>query len=83
VDHVGNIVHLGKLRNIRMSANQPWEYLAEMSDRELAEDYIIEDRRLLADDGFEEFAEAPRMAILSGRQAFLGRRGAALLLTPR
>jgi hypothetical protein len=73
VDHVGNLAYLGKLRNIRKSADQPWEYFAEMSDRELAEDYIIEDRRLLADDGFEEFVEARRMAILSRLQAFLGR----------
>ena len=73
VDDIGDFAYLGKLRNIRKSAEPPWEYFAGTSDRELADDYVIDDRRLLADDRFEEFVEARRAAILTRVRAFLGR----------
>lgn len=72
VNDIGNLAFLGKLRNIRKSNQEPWEYFAEVSDEALQEEFLI-DRRLLSKDKFPEFVEARRSRILSSVRDFLGR----------
>jgi hypothetical protein len=72
VDDIGNLAYLGKLRNIRKSAQQPWDYFAETPDEELSRDFLIE-RTLLAEDKFEEFVQVRREAVLTAVRNFLGR----------
>jgi hypothetical protein len=73
VDDIGNFSYLGKLRNIRKSAEMPLEYFKAMSDDELRNNHLINDRRLLTEDNFESFVKARRELILANVTAFLGR----------
>jgi hypothetical protein len=41
VDDIGNLSYLGKLRNIRKSAEMPDKYFASIGDAELRDDYLI------------------------------------------
>jgi uncharacterized protein DUF262 len=72
VNDIGNLAFLGKLRNIRKSNQEPWEYFSEVSDDALDEDFLI-DRKLLSKDKFREFVETRRVRILSSVTDFLGR----------
>jgi hypothetical protein len=72
VHDIGNKAFLGKLRNIRKSDQPPWEYFKDVSDADLERDFLIE-RRLLADDKFEEFVSSRHERILVGVREFLGR----------
>jgi hypothetical protein len=72
VDDIGNLAYLGKLRNIRKSAQQPWDYFAETPDEELSRDFLIE-RSLLAEHKFEEFVHVRREAVLKAVRSFLDR----------
>jgi hypothetical protein len=73
VDDIGNLSYLGKLRNIRKSAEMPESYFAKLTDAELRDDYCIEERSLLASDKFEEFVSSRRSVIVAKVKAFLGR----------
>ena len=73
VDDIGNFSYLGKLRNIRKSDAMPVEYFKDMSDDELRNNHLINDRSLLAEDKFEAFVKARRELILGNVKAFLGR----------
>ena len=72
VDDIGNKAFLGKLRNIRKSNQPPWEYFADVNDADLKLDFLV-DRRLLADDSFEEFVNSRRESIVAAVKEFLGR----------
>ncbi|MGA2843113.1 MAG: DUF262 domain-containing protein [Steroidobacteraceae bacterium] len=72
VNDIGNKAFLGKLRNIRKSNQLPGDYFAEVSDADLDRDFLV-DRRLLADDKFEEFVTSRRARIVAGVTEFLGR----------
>lgn len=72
INDIGNMAFLGKLRNIRKSNQQPWEYFAEVSETDLDQDFLIE-RELLAENKFEEFVMTRRQRIVSGVADFLGR----------
>ena len=54
INDIGNMAFLGKLRNIRKSNQQPWEYFAGVSEADLDREFLIE-RELLREDKFEEF----------------------------
>ncbi len=73
IDDIGNFAYLGKLRNIRKNASEPADYFASISDQELCDDFLIEDRALLARERFPEFVEKRRALITSRVQSFLGR----------
>jgi len=73
VDDIGNFAYLGKLRNIRKSADMPEEYFRETSNDELRENFLITDRTMLAAERFEEFVAIRRALILERVKAFLGR----------
>lgn len=73
VDDIGNFSYLGKLRNIRKSAEMPVEYFKHMPDDELRNNHLITDRSLLTEDNFESFVKARRELILANVTAFLGR----------
>ena len=73
VDDIGNFSYLGKLRNIRKSAEMPVEYFKDMPDDELRNNHLITDRSLLTEDNFESFVKARRELILANVTAFLGR----------
>lgn len=73
VDDVGNFAYLGKLRNIRKSNHMPADYFKDVSDEELREDYLIDDRSLLAEDRFADFVQARRNRLVEKAKAFLGR----------
>lgn len=73
VDDIGNLAYLGKLRNIRKRDHVPWEYFKDTSDVDLRNDFLIEDRSLLAHNSFPEFIERRRAEILLRVKAFLGR----------
>lgn len=73
VDDIGNLAYLGKLRNIRKNASAPSDYFASISDQELLDDFLIEDRSLLAKDKFPEFIEKRRALVTKRVQGFLGR----------
>jgi hypothetical protein len=72
VDDIGNKAYLGKIRNIRKHAEPPWEYFKDTPDNELDRDFLI-DRRLLADERFEEFVRVRRGRIAAAVREFLGR----------
>ncbi len=72
VDDIGNLAYLGKLRNIRKSDQQPWEYFEDIPDNVLRRDFLIE-KGLLAEDKFEEFVGVRRERILVAVKEFLGR----------
>ena len=78
VDDIGNLAFLGRLRNIRNNDENPWDYFQGVDDRELREDFLIEDRTLLAADRFAEFAEKRRTLLVDRVKAFLGRFAQAL-----
>ena len=73
VDDIGNLAYLGKLRNIRKSAEEPLSYFEDTPANELKEDFHIEDRSLLARDKFEKFVEARRTRLVGEVRTFLGR----------
>lgn len=73
VDDIGNLAYLGRLRNIRKNDEPPWEYFKDVSDTELRDDFLIEDRGLLAHDRFGEFVEKRRPVVLDRVKQFLGR----------
>lgn len=73
VDDIGNFAYLGKLRNIRKSNDEPAEYFKNTSDAELRDDFLIEDRALLAPARFQEFVEQRRASVLATVRGFLGR----------
>jgi hypothetical protein len=73
VDDIGNLAYLGKLRNIRKSAEEPSSYFAKTSDAELKQYFLIEDRLLLAPERFETFVEKRRQMLLAVVRDFLGR----------
>ena len=73
VDDIGNLAYLGKLRNIRKSAEEPLSYFEDTPANELKEDFHIEDRSLLARDKFEKFVEAQRTRLVGEVRTFLGR----------
>lgn len=72
MNDIGNMVFLGKLRNIRKSNQPPWEYFADVPGSELDRDFLV-DRKLLADDKFEEFVTRRRARIVAEVTEFLGR----------
>ncbi len=72
IDDIGNMAFLGKLRNIRKSNEPPWEYFADISDEDLARDFIV-DRALLREDKIEEFITTRRERIVALATEFLGR----------
>lgn len=73
MDDIGNLAYLARLRNIRKNADPPWEYFKDVSDAELRDDFLIEDRYLLAHDRFPEFVEKRRALVLNKVKEFLGR----------
>lgn len=73
VDDIGNLAYLGKLRNIRKRDEEPGSYFRLTSDEELAQNFLIEDRSLLAHDRFSEFIEKRRTLVLGRVKTFLGR----------
>lgn len=73
VDDIGNYAFLGKLRNIRKSAEEPASYFKDTPDKELKDDFLIEDRSLLESDKFPEFVERRRALLLDVVKDFLGR----------
>lgn len=73
VDDIGNLAFLGRLRNIRKNDEQPWEYFKGVSDQDLRDDFLIEDRELLAPEHFKEFVDKRRQLILERVKEFLGR----------
>lgn len=72
VDDIGNKAYLGKLRNQRKNAKDPWDYFKDMPDDELDRDYLV-DRSLPAADKFEEFVNVRRKRIVRVVGEFLGR----------
>jgi len=73
VDDIGNLAFLGRLRNIRKNDEQPWEYFKGISDQGLRDDFLIEDRELLAPEHFKAFVEKRRQLIFERVKDFLGR----------
>jgi hypothetical protein len=73
VDDIGNRTYLGRLRNIRKRDEPPWEYFKDVSDAELRDDFLVEDRSLLAHERFTEFVEKRRVAVVNQVKGFLGR----------
>ncbi len=72
VNDIGNLAFLGKLRNIRKSDDEPWEYFEGVPAEELATDYLIE-KDELKPDGFETFVTNRRQRILERVVLLLGR----------
>ena len=73
VDDIGNFAYLGKLRNIRKSNQLPADYLGKLSDAELRDEFLIDDRALLAAERFEDFVAARRERVVARVRDFLGR----------
>jgi hypothetical protein len=73
VDDIGNLAFLGRLRNIRKNDDPPWDYFKNVSDQALRDDFLIDDRSLLAPEHFKEFVTRRRTAILARVRDFLGR----------
>lgn len=71
VDDIGNLAYLGKLRNVRKSNQQPWEYFDNTSDDDLRRDFLIE-RVLLKEEEFENFVKSRRNAIFGKVKEFIG-----------
>jgi len=72
VNDIGNFAFLGKLRNIRKSNQNPWEYFADIDSQELLDDYLI-DKELLREDSFEALVSDRRERILKRVRNLLGR----------
>jgi Protein of unknown function (DUF1524) len=72
VDDIGNLGYLGKLRNMRKHADNPWEYFKDTPDDELERDFLVQ-RSLLEEDKFQEFVSIRRARILDAVRKFLGR----------
>lgn len=72
INDIGNLAFLGKLRNIRKSHQEPWEYFESISAEELATDYLI-DKSLLKPEAFEQFVANRRERICSRVKELLGR----------
>ena len=72
VDDIGNLAYLARLRNIRKNADAPWDYFKDVSDTELRDDFLVDDRSLLAHERFNEFVEKRRVLILKRVREFLG-----------
>jgi hypothetical protein len=73
VDDLGNLAYLGKLRNGRKNDEEPSEYFKGIPDKELRDDFLIEDRALLVKDRFLEFIERRRSLLVEIARQFLGR----------
>lgn len=73
VDDIGNLAYLGRLRNIRKNNEPPWDYFKDVSDDEMKDDFLIDDRTLLAPQHFEDFITKRRVAIFNRVKDFLGR----------
>ena len=73
VDDIGNAAFLGKLRNIRKGKSSPMEHFENTPDNVLRDDYLIEDRALLAPERFVDFVAARRQLLLATVKSFLGR----------
>jgi hypothetical protein len=72
VNDIGNFAFLGKLRNIRKSDEEPWEYFEGVPAEELVTDYLIE-KDQLTPDGFETFVNTRRQRIVERVTELLGR----------
>jgi Protein of unknown function DUF262 len=72
INDIGNLAFLGKLRNIRKSDAEPWDYFRDVPAEELLGDYLI-DKSLLREGGFEAFVEDRRQRILQRVRDLLGR----------
>jgi hypothetical protein len=72
INDIGNLAFLGKLRNIRKSDQEPWEYFESVPADELAADYLI-DKNLLKADGFEAFVTDRSGRIVNRVTELLGR----------
>jgi len=72
VNDIGNRAFLGKLRNIRKSDQEPWEYFDGTPADELATDYLI-DKGQLKSDGFELFVANRRQRILERVTSLFGK----------
>jgi hypothetical protein len=73
VDDIGNLAFLGKLRNIRKSAEMPADYFAAETNDTLRDNFVISDRALLSPDRFEEFVKTRRELIVERVRNVLGR----------
>lgn len=73
VDNIGNLAFLGKLRNIRKSADMPANYFKDETDETLRDNFLIADRSLLCPEKFEEFVAQRRSLIVERIRAELGR----------
>ncbi len=73
VDDIGNLSYLGKLRNQRKNAKDPWDYFKDVPDSELRDDFLVPDRALLAKEKFPEFVEQRRALVVARVKEFLGR----------
>lgn len=73
VDDIGNLAFLGRLRNIRKNDDAPWDYFKGVSDQDLRDDFLVEDRTLLAPEHFKGFVEKRRQLIFARVKDFLGR----------
>ncbi len=72
INDIGNLAFLGKLRNIKKSDQEPWEYFADIPAEELMTDYLI-DKALLREGGFKPFVEERRERIEKQVERVLGR----------
>ncbi len=72
IDDIGNMAYLGKLRNIRKGAQEPWVYFRDVSAVELDRDFLV-DHSLLSEDKFEAFVTTRRERIVEAVREFLGR----------
>jgi hypothetical protein len=73
VDDIGNLAYLGKLRNIRKSDEMPSIFFAGVSDEDLWDQFLIENRTLLVENRFVDFVTTRRQQIVERVKAFLGR----------
>jgi hypothetical protein len=72
VHDIGNLAFLGKLRNIRKSDQEPWDYFKDVPPDELMTDYLVDKSRLI-EGGFEAFVADRRQRILQRATDLLGR----------
>jgi hypothetical protein len=72
INDIGNLAFLGKLRNIRKTNQNPWDYFADLKPHELSEEYLI-NSTLLKENTFAEFVADRRIRILERVKELLGR----------
>jgi hypothetical protein len=72
IDDVGNLAYLGKLRNIRKSAEEPAVYFANTPDVELRDALLVDSRSWLSTNNFQHFVEQRRARVLDVAKRFLG-----------